>query len=294
MGVSFFENNGDSSIYVQCKSNDNFPPHFHSQIEMVYLLDGELDLLSDDSSHVTMTPHDIAFFSDYSTHGYACRKSSLAYYVQFNVKNFKSLAPVFKNKTFPDLLTDKEYNRTLLKYWEDLIIAKNNEQYVLFPALTELITIKLLMHYPLSSRDGEKSKDMFVEILRYIDEHYKERITIESLAEIFNYNRFYFSKLFNGMLSQSFPSYLARIRISKVIEEYRRNPGKNISTLAIDHGFNSLSAFYRSFVEICGMPPKDYFKSSSFLSEEKPMPHDLSVPSPHDVEQYLSSHKIKN
>lgn len=291
MGASFFENNSDSSIYVQCKSNDNFPPHFHSQIEMVYLLDGELDLILDGGEHVTMTPHDIAFFSDYSTHGYACRKNSYAYYVQFNVKNFKSLSPVFKTKTFDILLTDKKYNRNLLKYWEDLIIARNHDQYVLFPALTELITIKLLMHYPLSARESNRSKDMFVEILRYIDEHYKEKITVDSLAETFNYNRFYFSKLFNGTLSQSFPSYLSKIRISKVIEDYRRNPNSNISTLAIEHGFNSLSAFYRSFVEICGMPPKDYFKSSTFLSEEQPAPHDLTKPSSHDVEQYLNTHK---
>ena len=292
MGASFFENNGDNSIYVQHKSNDNFPPHFHSQIEMVYLIDGELELLLENDKHITMTPHDIAFFSDYSTHGYECKKNSYAYYVQFNVKNFKSLSSIFRSKCFKPILTDKEYNRSMLKYWEDLIIAKQNEQYVLFPALTELITIKLLMHYPLESRDENRSKDMFIQILRYIDEHYKEKITVDGLAEIFNYNRFYFSKLFNGTLSQSFPSYLARIRISKVIEDYRRNPNSNISTLALEHGFNSLSAFYRSFVEICGMPPKDYFKSSRFLSEERPEPHDLTVPSPHDVEKYLSSHKI--
>jgi AraC-like DNA-binding protein len=260
---------------------------------MVYLLDGELDILTDNGISATMTPHDIAFFPDYHTHGYACRKSSYAYYVQFNVKNFNSLAPIFKSKTLPTILADKEFNKSILKHWEDLRLAFSKEEYVLYPPLTELIVIKLLLHYPHSTRESNRSKHMFIEILRYIDEHYKEKITVDSLAQIFNYNRFYFSKLFNGTLGQSFPQYLAKITVSKVIEEYRRRPNSNISTLAIEHGFNSLSAFYRSFVEICGMPPKNYFRSSSFLSEETPMPHDLNRPNPHNVELYLKTHDKK-
>ena len=59
--------------------------------------------------------------------------------------------------------------------------------------------------------DTEMEKDCLKEILAYIDDHIREKITLGELARLAGYSPFYFSRLFSESMGMPVTGYI-RIR----------------------------------------------------------------------------------
>lgn len=101
---------------------------------------------------------------------------------------------------------------------------------------------------------------MISEITGYINNNYKENITLASISELFHISPCYFSRAFKNSTGFSFTQYLNNVRIK---ESQKLLAGSNMSILEISEavGFNSNTHFGRVFKGIIGMAPLAY-KSS--------------------------------
>ena len=93
----------------------------------------------------------------------------------------------------------------------------------------------------------------------YIDNHFSEKITLESISEVVILNPIYFSVLFKKETGDNFSSYLVKIRTEKA-KEMLKNSNQNISSIAESVGYKDVRYFSRLFTKNVGIKPAIYRK----------------------------------
>ncbi len=84
-----------------------------------------------------------------------------------------------------------------------------------------------------------------------------DEISLGRVAKVVNVSAGYFSELFHKSTGLTFTDYVARVRVEKV-KHLLANPRLQITTIAYDTGFKSLSQFNRVFKRVCGYSPREY------------------------------------
>ncbi len=84
-----------------------------------------------------------------------------------------------------------------------------------------------------------------------------EEISLGHVARAVNVSAGYFSELFHKATGMTFTDYVARVRVEKV-KMLLQNPRLQITTIAYDTGFQSLSQFNRVFKHVTGTTPRAY------------------------------------
>ena len=106
-------------------------------------------------------------------------------------------------------------------------------------------------------REPDK-REPAVRIRRYLDEHYDEHITNQTLAAMFGYVPSYISILFKREYGISPTEYLMHKRIESAKQLMRMNPDLLIRDVAQKVGFKSQNHFSRCFKISEGIWPTDY------------------------------------
>lgn len=98
-------------------------------------------------------------------------------------------------------------------------------------------------------------------IRRYIDNHFKEDLTLDHLAKLAHLNKYYLSHSFRREFGTSPINYL----ISRRVDESRfllRRTDYSLSLIAEILGFSSLSYFSQCFHRVEGISPTEYRKQN--------------------------------
>ena len=126
--------------------------------------------------------------------------------------------------------------------------------------LLEIILLRLLRRedFALSSApEGPRGSRECDLVRRYIDNHFKENLTLDQLAGMVHMSKYYLSHSFRKEFQTSPISYL----ISRRIQESRfllRETDLRLSQIAQILGFSSLSYFSQSFRRLENMSPLEY------------------------------------
>lgn len=91
-------------------------------------------------------------------------------------------------------------------------------------------------------------------IIQYLEEHYREPLTLPETAAHFNMSEFHFCRLFQSLVGTNFKDYLNAIR-ADASEELILSGGQSITTVAMECGFNNIRTFNRVFKAVKGYTP---------------------------------------
>lgn len=94
-------------------------------------------------------------------------------------------------------------------------------------------------------------------VYQYIDDHLSENIQLEDAAKIANYSLYHFSRIFKESTGQTFSDYLRHVRIKHAQQLLQQNDAQ-ITWIAHECGFSSLSTFNRTFRSVTGSTPSEY------------------------------------
>mgnify|MGYP005769644073 FL=1 len=125
----------------------------------------------------------------------------------------------------------------------------------------------LLALHRLLYRSGHEQGNPHVEkIKRYIVEHFNEKLTVQSLAEIARINPVYCGALFKKQEGCTVSEYINRVRINKAASllgtgEY------TVSEAAYKTGFSDIYHFSNCFKRFVGMSPSAYRSTPFFPSQ---------------------------
>ena len=126
--------------------------------------------------------------------------------------------------------------------------------------LLEVVLIRLERQDSLSLSDGpngSRSSQECALVRRYIDNHFKEDLKLDQLAQLAHVNKYYLAHAFRREFGTSPISYL----ISRRVEESRfllRETDHTLSLIAQMLGFSSPSYFSQCFRRVEGISPIEY------------------------------------
>lgn len=102
------------------------------------------------------------------------------------------------------------------------------------------------------------SNGVIPEIKNFIRMHYSEQISINTLADMYNFSPVYLGRVFKRNTGKTFNEYLKNIRINAACEILDSYPDVSISDLAEKVGYYDLNYFYKLFKQVTGSTPKEY------------------------------------
>ncbi len=95
-------------------------------------------------------------------------------------------------------------------------------------------------------------------VIDYINHNLGEDLSLDHLAEIANFSKFHFHRIFSAETGESLGAYIQRLRLEKsagLLVALIENP---ITEIAHICGFSSSAVFSRAFRECFGMTPRDW------------------------------------
>ncbi len=145
-------------------------------------------------------------------------------------------------------------------FWHDAKGETGAE--IIIRSLLYRLLYGLLRHYsrrretPLAA--SSRSFDRIQQVMRYLQKHFRERLTLQSVAEVMEVTSGHLSRTFKETMSVSFSEYLTQIRLQEVVKGFRTETAKSITEIALDAGFTNINSFYVAFHKAFHMTPSEF------------------------------------
>ena len=138
----------------------------------------------------------------------------------------------------------------------------------------EQLLIGLLRNQPRSAASGQFTKtnklrsdlETYRRILGYLEEHVREKITIQQICQDNPIGRSHLQKIFRAQQGCGVIDYFCSMKISAAKELIRSNE-MNFTQIADYLGYTSIHYFSRQFRKLTGMTPSEYSSSIKALSD---------------------------
>lgn len=132
-------------------------------------------------------------------------------------------------------------------------------------SMATALSAHLLRHYSTRKhcfREHEDglSKQKLKQALEYIQAHLCEDLSLSAIANELGMSQYYFCHLFKRSTGMSPHQYLIRQRVERA-QQLLRQPGRTITSVAMECGFANQSHFAKYFRTCTGMNPNQFRKS---------------------------------
>ncbi|MCR4906255.1 MAG: AraC family transcriptional regulator [Clostridiales bacterium] len=224
--------------------NFRFDRHLHQDFELVIPTFGEIRVMTEDRSEI-LTPGSCALILSDQMHAYDTVGSSGTFVHVFSPDTVGSFAKEIAGKSgttsvfpVPNVLTNR--------YLDAIAVRKDYREYTL-KGFLYLFLAEYLSHTKLVSRRATQSS-LLSSMFAYIHAHFREKITLEDIAENCGYDAHYLSRIFATNVG---------INFRRVVNSYRLDYARalleesdlSITEIAMASGFGSVRSFNRAFAE---------------------------------------------
>lgn len=259
--------------------------HWHEEIEILFFEKGDF-LLERNMLPEEIREGDIVFVGRSVLHQIAGKGlPSLHHAVIFDLEMLRFdrydmaqaciLAPLWNGEcAFPARVgrDDAGYGEILAAVREILCAWEGRRGGWYLKVKAELLLILSLLegHGHLRHSDRtQKSEDSYQmqeikRVLKYMEEHYREKVTLAGLAGEAGMNEQYFCRFFRKMTGKTPITYLNDYRIGHAAEALAKTDAR-IVEICYESGFENVSYFIKKFKEAKGMTPKEYRKRGTLV-----------------------------
>ncbi|WP_339880206.1 AraC family transcriptional regulator [uncultured Algoriphagus sp.] len=154
-------------------------------------------------------------------------------------------------------------NRKVVKMMKDLVHRKGAGSIIGLLEILEVLShsteLEPITHIDYKTNYKAHEKDKISEILEYVLQNFKEKITLQDVASIANMSESAFSRYFKNRVNKSFSDFLGDVRISNA-RKLLHDEDLNISQVCYESGFPTLSNFNKQFKDRIGKTPLNYKK----------------------------------
>ena len=101
--------------------------------------------------------------------------------------------------------------------------------------------------------------------VRYVHQHYKEPLTLASMARHLGITKSYLAQVFRGEMGETFSEFVNRFRV-EMSKEALAHGSEPVLTIALRHGFTSQNYYGRVFKKLTGITPSEFRNQARFQS----------------------------
>lgn len=123
--------------------------------------------------------------------------------------------------------------------------------------LGQLLTVLMETSWNREARVQEPRKMDIRRIKSYLDEHFREKITLESVAARFYVDKHYLARRFRAEYGTTVTQYIHHLRITEA-KWMLRFTDKTVERIGLECGAGELTYFSRLFKKLEGMSPTEY------------------------------------
>lgn len=255
---AFFElsRENDKLLYCMQKENDSCQPHFHANIEVNYVLKGEMEVTVNDTTRV-ITEGCVSIADSYDTHYYTTPKSSKSLMLIIPADISLSILP--KDTTFASPFMEAcPRSKIIADAFNKLLEFNGSQDSMIAKGYIYVVIGSLLEQIGLKPRNlGSNSADLMRNILIYLEKNYLKNLTVKNLAAHFGYHKDYLSRLINAKLGCGFNHYLNFLR-ARHAAALIRETDYSLTEISYKSGFQSFRTFSRAFQTFYEVTPYKY------------------------------------
>lgn len=246
------------------------PLHWHEEIELLYQLNGRSDIQIDGKKYQIQNKlltvinsrqvHSVHTYSDTSM--FICvhisKKLIEKYIPDIDLYRIYCIPDDIPDSQFPEYLSVCRQMEDLLRlYITDKPAWQMESEGIILQVLAQLIRHFSRKSAPdeigLSSAD-RTSFNRIRDVITYVEEHFREPISLQDIAGHLSLGREYFCRFFKKNMGMSFLRYLNEVRISHVYRDLEQTDAP-IAEIAEKNGFHNQKLFNRTFREVYGCTP---------------------------------------
>lgn len=251
-------------------------PHYHEDIEIVTVKEGYM-AYSVNGKTLMLNEGDTLVVNSNQIHYSMCVDDKIAKYVIFIVHpsilmssvtvEMEAIRPIIDNPELPYLRF--RYISNFTKEMYDLMIDLPDYRHNAFEItkrlflMWELFMKKISEYGQMTEETGYDPRMMsFKTMLHFMNNNYKESLTLEQIANTGNVSKSQCNNLFNQFVGESPINYLMHLR-SRKVAEHLRSGSFTLKQIAEMTGFNGVSYMSETFKKFFGQSPRDYKKQWS-------------------------------
>lgn len=123
--------------------------------------------------------------------------------------------------------------------------------------LNDLLTLLMESSWHREAHTNAPKKMEISQVKSFLDEHYKEKLSLESVASHFFIDKHYLARLFKEHYGVTLVTYLQQVRITHA-KRMLRFTDKSIEEIGLECGIGELNYFSRVFKKLEGVNPSEF------------------------------------
>lgn len=250
---------------------DHYAEHMHSSVEVILPHQGVCTCTINGKEYEVRAT-EVMFIPPHTPHTLSMAEGSIRNLILFDLESlaalrgFSMIAPMAQGVIH---LTQESAICSEVR----ALFFEMMDRYYAQPALLNLICYSYLLRIYVMlgqaylAQRGEEQTDTpkrednswssINRVVEYINVNYAEPITLDSIAAVAGFSKYYFSRMFTKYTGTSFSQYLLRKRIA-VAAHLLCSTHLPIVQVSMQSGFSSLSTFNRTFKDVHGCTPTEY------------------------------------
>lgn len=239
-------------------------PHSHNYTELFYIIDGDGQFRINDSLFPVQA-HQLIVVNPNIIHTEVSYEAHPLEYIVIGIEGLELTIPETDEDryciyTFPEDNGVLTCMQNILREMQD----QKPEYQTVCQACMEIIMVQLMRNASISVTQVHSrfpANRQCASVRHYIDQHYKENITLDQLADKVSINKYYMAHAFKREYGVSPINYLITCRIREG-KRLLAETDLSLSQIAGVLGFSSSSYFSQSFRNAEGMSPTEYRKAN--------------------------------
>ncbi|MCI5746176.1 MAG: AraC family transcriptional regulator [Erysipelotrichaceae bacterium] len=230
--------------------------HFHHQLELLYIEEGNVTVTINDDTKV-LTKGQVAIVDSFDNHQYIHEENAISRCLIIPVSYLKRYTTFMASKSIKNhFITDEAFAQRIYEKMINVVNSLKANELILVGNVSLLLGT--IIDNNVVANSDKTNYDLVKNILLYIEENYKSSITLDSIANHFGYSKYYFSHIFNKCFRCNLNDYLNLVRCRHSINCVK-DEHMSVSDAAFTSGFVSMRTFYRTFKKYFNVTPKEYF-----------------------------------
>lgn len=257
-------------------------PHWHREIELLYVEQGEINLGINDVPYV-LSAGEAVLINGGDIHYVLASPGSKRIVYQFDLSAFqlanleeidlqKALQSAEPVSSAWEPAVEKAVVAILVKMYQEFFAQTTGYQLQLQGLLYELMVL-IVRQLPKTNQKKSQQQqvlqsneilEMLASIFQYVEQNYQSKLSLQEIADFTGYSKYYFTKFFKKNTGKTFLTFLNEYRIDKA-KWLLIHSEDSVSDIISQVGIDSDKTFYRLFKQSMKQSPLEYRKKMKLI-----------------------------